>query len=178
MQEIEVKILEIDKEAIIKKIESLRAKKIFEGRIVAHYLDTPNDDLWKEGTVLRVRTRGETTELTLKKKVKGRKDIKHRDEYEIKVDDFEMTKQLLEQLGFVEREYKEDKRRITYALDDSHVEIEDVEGIPTYLEIESKSIEELEKIVEKLGYKMSDTTPMTAGEVRKHYGDKKVLGSS
>lgn len=172
MQEIEVKILEIDIPKTAQQIEQLGGAKVFEGRITAHYLDTPNDDLWKEGTVLRIRRRGDITELTLKKKVKKRKDIKVRDEYEVKVGDFEATKALFAELGYIEKAFKEDKHRITYALGDSHIELETVENIPPYLEIEAPSVERLEEVVSLLGFTMEDTKPWTAGEVRAHYGEK------
>jgi len=42
MPEIEVKILEIDKDEVIKKLNSLGAEKIFEGYVETIYYDTPD----------------------------------------------------------------------------------------------------------------------------------------
>lgn len=174
-KEIEVKILEINVKEVVKKLKALGAKKTFEGKIIAHYLDTKNDDLWKQKTVLRVRQRGDITELTLKTKSKGvREDIKQRNEFEVQVSDFEATKALFAELGFIERSFKEDKHRITYALGDTHFEIETSVGIPTYLEIEAPTFEKLEEAVTSLGYTMKNTVPWSTGEVRIHYGDRSI----
>lgn len=172
MKEIEVKILDIDPEKEAAKLVALGAKKDFEGPIIAHYLDTASDELWARGDVLRVRRRGDIIELTLKKKISGRSDIKMREEYEVQVSDFEAIKAIFAQLGFTLRSFKEDKYRISYKLDDTHVEIETVDGVPPYIEIEAPSTDRLEQVVRQLGYGMKDTVPWTAGEVRKYYEDK------
>src|SRR3989344_4811725 len=84
MQEIEVKILEVDKIRIIQKLEQLGAVKNFDGEINAFYFDFPDQRLTADNKLLRVRTKGEESiELTFKKKISKEK-AKIMEEHEIK----------------------------------------------------------------------------------------------
>lgn len=79
-------------------------------------------------------------------KIDGTKEI------EIIVDDFEKTNLLLNKLGFMPRNYQENKR-ISYLLDDVEIEIDFWPLIPPYLEIEGKSKEKVEKVLNLLNFK-------------------------
>ncbi|MBI2573474.1 class IV adenylate cyclase [Candidatus Woesearchaeota archaeon] len=175
MQEIEVKILEIDVNAIQKKLKQLGARKVFEGPMLASRFDTPTDELEEEGKMLRLRQRGEITELTLKKKPQGEEDknAKVREEIELTVSDYATMKMILASIGLVESGIQE-KHRISYALgDDVHIEIDTFPNLPTFLEIEAHSIKKIEEVVSLLGFTMEDTKPWSGKKVLEHYAQKR-----
>ena len=64
------------------------------------------------------------------------------------------------------------KQRISFILDDAKLELDTLEDIPTYLEIEAPTIEKVRGCVEKLGFKMTDTVSWTSKEVVEHYNSK------
>ena len=167
MREIEVKFLEIDKEKIIEKLKSLGAKKSFEGNIEALYFDTSKKELKKKGIILRLRKRGDISELTLKKWISV-VNAKVMEEKESKVEDFQEIRNILHNLGYREI-VRRRKCRITYKLDDISFEIDKIADLPCYLEIEAPSIEKIRHAVDLLGLSMEDSKPWSEGEVRRHY---------
>ncbi len=90
-------------------------------------------------------------------------------ETEMEVSSIEEANKLLEALGFSYKSYQE-KKRVTYLLDDHEIDIDTWPGIPTYFEVEGKSIEDLESLLSKLGYSMKDTISCTADKVYEIYG--------
>ncbi len=168
MNEIEVKILEIDAEGIIQKLEAWGAKKIFDGEIVASYFDFDSRELFKQDKLLRLRRKGEKCELTFKKTLSLEK-ARIMDEFEVTLDDYGGTKKILFELGL--KEYKRlAKHRLSYLFEGAHFEIDRYPEIPAYLEIEAPNLEKLEELVRKLGFSMSDTKPWSVKNVLEHYG--------
>jgi len=162
--EFEVKILDIDVNKIISKLESLGAKKLKETLQKRYVYDfIPK----KEKSWIRLRTNGEKTTLAIKEissdKIDGTKEL------EISVDDFEKTNMLLEKLGHKHKLYQENKR-ISYILKGAEIEIDFWPKIPPYLEIEGKSTQEVEKIIKLLGYEKSQTVSINTLDVYKIYG--------
>lgn len=90
-------------------------------------------------------------------------------ETEIEVSSISEANNLLEALGFSYKSYQE-KERITYMLDGYEIDIDTWPGIPTYFEVEGKSENDLEEILNKLGYSLSEGISCTADEVYKKYG--------
>ena len=168
MNEIEVKILEINKDKIIKKLESLGAEKCFEGKVNASFFDFKDKRLKKENSFLRLRDKEKFSELTLKKKI-SKDEAKIMDETEIVVDNFANAKKILESLGLVESEIKMNKKRLSYKLGDVHFEIDSLENLPSYLEIEAPDLEKLKDAVEKLGFSMNDAKPWSMKDVKEYY---------
>ncbi len=164
MEEIEVKILEVDRDKIISRLNECGAQKIFEGTLHSIYLET------SKGKVLRLRRKGDKTILTLKVK-KEDAEFKVNTEYEIEVDNFEETRRIFRHLGYTEKR-EDNKKRISYVLKNSVVEIDEFPGIPPFLEIESESKEEIKKIVALLGFSFSQTTPWSGKEVVEYYHKK------
>ena len=93
--EYEVRVLEINHEEMVKKIESLGAEFKFEALQQRYIYDVKpkKDNKW-----IRLRTDGKKTTLTIKdlqaKTIDGTKEL------EIAVDDFDKTNQILEELGY------------------------------------------------------------------------------
>jgi len=90
-------------------------------------------------------------------------------ETEMEVPNIDDAKKILEALGYVYKSYQE-KERITYILDEYELDIDTWPGIPTYVEIEGKSLDDLKTILNKLGYKIEDTVSCTADEIYQKYG--------
>ena len=61
MKEIEVKVIEINKEEMVSKLLELGAEKIFEGALVSISYDDEDENLAKKGAFIRVRKVGEKT---------------------------------------------------------------------------------------------------------------------
>ena len=115
--EFEAKILDIDVDNTISKLESLGAKKIKEKKQKRYVYDfSPK----KENSWVRLRTDGEKTTLTIKEiknhKIDGTKEI------EISVDDFQKTNLLLEKLGYFNKGYQENKR-MSYILNNVEMKL-------------------------------------------------------
>ena len=162
--EYEVRILEIDVDSIKKKLEELGATFEWD-RVQKRYVYDfiPKvDSKW-----IRLRTNGIKSTLTIKDLVTSKIDGTR--ELEIEVSDFDNTNKILEELGYTPRNYQEN-RRIQYILDGVEIDIDYWPMIPTYLEIEGSSEEEVYKIVEKLGYKLEDTTTRDVEGIYNDYG--------
>lgn len=124
-----------------------------------------NDSKW-----IRVReTNGKTTIAVKHILAPNSTSLQQMKETEIVVPSIEEANSLLEALGFSYKSYQE-KRRITYLLDNHEVDIDTWPGIPTYFEVEGKSIEDLEEFLSKLGYSIEDTVSCTADKVYEKYG--------
>ena len=174
MNEVEVKILEIDRKEVEDKLIMMGAKKIFEGELCAIVFDTKDDYFKNNKMLLRLRKEGEKTFITLKKKVKTGK-VKSAKEIETEVKEFETMKEILKQIGL---EYKEPvkKSRISYKLGNIKFEFDKYhdkwEHIPEFLEIESDSEEKVLNAAKKLGFAEKDIKPLSGWGVFKHYSNK------
>ena len=131
--EYEIRVLEINFEKMVHRIESLGGVKKGEYNQKRYVYDLrPKDD----GKWIRLRTNGIRTTLTYKdiqsNTIDGTKEV------EIEVDDFERTNEFLERIGFQNKGYQENKR-ISYVLNGVEIDIDSWPMIPTYMEIEGNS---------------------------------------
>ena len=157
--EYEVRVLEVNKEEIIKKLELLNAKKVGDWNQKRYVYDLKPK---KEGEWIRLRTNGEIATLTYKNVYSN--TIDGTKETEIIVSDFENTNQLLNNIGFIPRSYQENKR-IQYILDDVEIDIDTWPMIPDYLEIEGNSVEKVEKMLKKLELDKCQITTLSPQDV-------------
>lgn len=163
--EYEIRILEINKNEIIKRLEELGAEKIgeFEQKRYVYDLKPVQKSKW-----IRLRTNGKTTTLTYKDIVSN--TIDGTKEVEIEVDDFNKTNELLECIGFNSRSYQENKR-VQYILNGVEIDIDSWPMIPTYLEIEGNAEKEVIDVVEILGVNKSKLTALNCEDIyREIYG--------
>ena len=172
--EYELRILEIDKDEIIKKLESLGATKVadFDQKRYVYDLIPKQENKW-----IRLRNNGFETTLTLKNIEKN--SIDGTKEIEFKVSDFEKTNEFLEGIGFKSKGYQENKRT-RYMLDNVEIDIDSWPMIPTYLEIEGSSEEEVKSTLEKLSLENPKITTLNCSDIYKDiYGidieDYKIL---
>ena len=170
-QEIEVKILEINRSSIVEKLLKLEAKKSFDGEMLALFYDREDDNIHKMGDVLRLRKEGDTTVLTYKKFV-SQEGAKIMEEYETRVGDVEQMRTILDLLDFKVKK-KTRKFRTQYDLGDTHVVIDDYQdelaAIPVFIEIEAPNMDRLEEVVRLLGYTKEDCLSWNTYQLMKHY---------
>mgnify|MGYP003289999300 CR=1 FL=1 len=164
--EYECTILNIDLESFKSKLEILGAEnkgELLQRRYVYDYNPVENNK-W-----IRLRTNGKKTTLTLKE-ITDKTKIGGTEELEIEVSDFDGTNQILEKLGYVHRNYQENKRH-SYILNGVSIEIDSWPLIPTYVEVEGSSESEVLKTLEILGFNESDITTLDVESIyREIYG--------
>lgn len=162
--EFEARISGINIEAIEKKLTKLGAKRIGEKKFKRFiYEHNPK----REGSWIRLRTDGNETTLTIKdvknKEIDGTKEI------EIVVNCIHETHLLLKNLGYNHRSYQENNR-ISYELNFVRLEIDSWPLIPSHLEIEGDSIEDVEKTVELLGFTKKDIVSGKISDIYTSHG--------
>lgn len=138
----------------INKLKDKKVLKVFEEL---------NKRFFKWG---RLRQDNEKIELTIKYiySVKEEYDINQVKEVEINVSDFETANIIMNELGYVKRKLVE-KKRITYKLGNTNIELDTWPLINTYIEIEGENIEDIYDIANKLGYEKEDTVVMNTEDV-------------
>lgn len=162
--EYEVKVLEVDSDSLINKIEQLGGTKVgeFNYRRYVYDFNPKRNDEW-----IRLRTDGNNTTLTYKNitndKIDGTKEL------EIVVDNFDRTNEMLEVLGYSYKGYQENKR-IRYMLDGVEIDFDSWPMIPTYMEIEGKNNDEVVSTIGKLGINKERVTAMNTQDIYLNYG--------
>lgn len=162
--EYEVRILEIDVEKVLEKLDHLNATKewdYIQKRYVYDFIPKV-DNKW-----IRLRTNGVKTTLTIKNVVSS--EIDGTQELEIEVDNFERTNLILKELGYIPKSFQEN-RRIQYTLNGVEIDIDYWPQIPTYLEIEGPSEDAVYHVVAALGFSKEDYTSLDVDAIYKNYG--------
>lgn len=173
MKEIELKILNIDRSVLEKKLIDLGAEKTFDGDLKMYFFDDSSESIRKNKQCLRLRRYGNKVFLAFKQSL-SRDKVKMATEYETEVIDFNATKSLLESLGYSVWVHMQ-KHRTTYTLDGLSFEFDkhhdQYSYVPEFLEIEGPRKEKIYRYVKLLGYKESDCKPWTIMDVVKEYKD-------
>ena len=162
--EYEVRVLEINKEEVIKKLESLNATLQWDAiqrRYVYDFI--PKVD----GKWIRLRTNGINSTLTIKNLVSS--DIDGTQELEIGVDNFERCNLILKELGYIPKGYQENRRR-QYLLNGVEIDIDSWPMIPDYLEIEGPSEAAVFNALEALGFSKEKSTTRDVEGIFLDYG--------
>lgn len=147
-KEVEVRFLEVDKDALCKRLLELGAtdkgEKLLDERILYD-----KELTWRDGgeQILRLRTTEGVTELAYKKRHEMTAD--GIEEIEFNVSDVDAAEALLHRLGHVTYRYQQ-KKRHQFVLDTVNIDIDTWPRIPTYVELEGKSEEALHAVAEKL----------------------------
>ena len=159
--EYEIRILEIDKEEMIKRLENLGAKKVGEYEQKRYVYDLRPVE---KGKWIRLRTNGLNTTLTYKDIVSN--TIDGTKEIEIEVDDFEKTNEFLEKIGFKNRGYQENKR-IQYILNNVEIDIDSWPMIKDYMEIEGMKEQDVLNMIKTLNIDESKVTTLNCDDIYK-----------
>lgn len=165
-KERELTILNIDLDDFIKRLEELGAEKQGEFLQRRYVFDVKpvNPNKW-----IRLRTNGKKTTLTIKE-IKDKNQIDGTNELEIVVDDFDKTNEILNELGYQSRNYQENYRRI-YLFNNTEISIDSWPLIPTYVEIEGKTNEDVKKVLELVNNKNYEVTTYDVESIyREIYG--------
>lgn len=162
--EFEARLLEVNVEDLKNKLINAGAKFVGDWIQLRYCYDfspaRPNS--W-----IRLRTNGKETTLAIKQvltsKIDGTK------ESEIVVSDFKETNEILNKLGYFARS-KQENRRIQYKLDNVEIDIDFWPMIPTYVEFEAQSKQEIKSICKKLGIEFSNLTTLDVSSIYEKYG--------
>ena len=142
-------------------IEILNKKELIEFLAKFHN----NSKKW-----IRLRKTNKKTTLTVKHILADDGgNIQQMLETEMEVPSMEAAKEFLKALGFSYKSYQE-KKRTSYMLKNHVVDIDTWPGIPTYMEVEGENEEDINGILNLLGYSMKDTVSCTVDEVYKKMG--------
>ncbi|MBI2572981.1 class IV adenylate cyclase [Candidatus Woesearchaeota archaeon] len=149
MIEVELKFLDINIPQIKRKLQNIGAKLVYDQQIESH-------SFVKEGfhssdshqKYLRVRKAGDEITLTYKEPA-SKSDMGSREELEVKVNNYNNMITILEEIGF-QKEKAFRKHRIHYELGNIKFELDTVENIPTYLEIETQTKKAMREICKRL----------------------------
>ena len=173
-KELETRIVDIDLDELRNKLNSIGAKKIKSENQINDLYDFEDSRLLNNKGYARIRTvhdllnDKEIIFMTTKRLLSQGK-FKEMEENEVIVDNKKMAEGIFKSLGLnVYQSIK--KYRESYRLFNSLIEIDinDKSFCPfPYLEIETSSEEELQKIVTILGYTLEDTTSATIYDILK-----------
>ncbi|WP_139905052.1 class IV adenylate cyclase [Clostridium thermarum] len=172
MHELETRILDIDVEIIRKKMLELGAVKVKAENQTNNIFDFPNRQLLNNKGYARIRIAEDLLNnknvyyMTTKKMISQDK-FKVMEENEVIVDCPDTAENIFKTLG-LELVQSIKKYRESYKYKNSLIEIDinDRNFCPfPYLEIETYSEDELQEIVNLLGYTMDDTTSKTIYEI-------------
>ena len=166
-REVEVKVLEVDAKAMQKKLKTLGAKKIFDDVLSVRVFEPLPNNL----DVLRVRKEGKQCFLTVKKLL-DQKQAKVTDEFSVRVDDMEMTTELLQLLGFSVK-FSYEKHRMSYVLNNVHVEFDTFLGqnsfVPTFMEIEGGTMDQVYQTLALLDVSKEKALPWSGKKILHYY---------
>jgi adenylate cyclase class 2 len=147
-REIEVRFLEIDKDALLAKLRELGAEDLGEDLLDEKIIY--DDGLtWRDspGTFMRLRTRNGKTALSYKHRTA--QTVDGTEEIEFEVSDPSAAEALLNRLGY--HMYRtQQKKRHTFKLGEVTVDIDTWPRVPTYVELEGFSESALREAAEKL----------------------------
>lgn len=149
-KEIEVRFLEIDKEAIIKKLRDLGAKDCgeeFLKEII--FYDKERKWLTSPRAYIRIRTKNGESEVTYKENPEDTSTGAREINFGLEEESIPNFIALLDVLG-IEMVREQEKKRHTFLLDGAVIDIDLWPKIPTYLEIEGDSVGKLQEVAEKL----------------------------
>lgn len=171
-REIEVKVLNIDVDEMVSKLESLGAEKI-NHEFQKNYTFIPKGEGAFSDGYLRVRetihkdSDDKEIELTFKE-VKTVDDVRINNEYTTKIDSVTMMTRILEHIG-MELEYKGEKERISYRYKNQRFDLDiwDKKTYPNpYMEIEFSNQSKIDEIIDDLGLDRDHVTNKSITELR------------
>ncbi len=168
MNEIEVKIIPINLVDIRQKLKNLNCSLVKKEDQINKIYDFSDNSMKEKGGYARIRIvsdliRDETKAFMTTKRIISQDEFKVMEENETEILDPKQGENIFKSLG-LKLFYEIKKYRESYSYKNSLIEIDinDKDFFPMpYIEIESKSKEELKEVVFKLGYTMEDTTSET-----------------
>ncbi len=152
--EYEAMFMNINKEEIISKLKEIGAELVKPETLMKRKTYWLPKELEEKDGYFRVRDE-DAGKITMTLKLSEGTGIESDREAEIEVKDFEQACNLVENLGMKQKAFQETKREI-WELDGVEIMIDTWPFIPTYIEVEGKSEEEVKEVSEKLGFDWGD----------------------
>lgn len=165
--EYETKILDINVAEIEEKLHKLWAAVIEPETLMKRRVFDVKAHQGNTGKRFRLRQKGDKTTLTYKER--SSLEVGSTLELETKVSDFEAMAQILQKLTRETMVYQENKRKV-YSRNDVEFCIDTRPKIPTYLEIEAPSKEQVEEALKALGLEGQDVGDMGMIEIYNNHG--------
>ncbi len=133
--EVESKYWSPGNAAVIAALNKLGAKRLSEHAMEDVYFTHPCKDFGKTDEAIRLRKKVDGAELTYKGPRIKAGSTKAREEITVRLDDPLSIQRILERLGFKEA-YRVTKKRTTYQMDKLKVEVDLVDGLGEFVELE------------------------------------------
>lgn len=155
MIETEVKYRSPGNSSVLRALDSMGATRVRDGMVEDTYFAHPERDFGSSDEALRVRVTEEGTEVTYKGPRMHDSVTKAREELTTGVGNRLSTVRILERLGFVEFATVR-KHRTSYLLDKIRVDVDDVEGLGQFVELELMTEEPVRarKLIEEVQGKL------------------------
>ena len=147
-KEIEVRFLEVDKEALVKKLISLGAKDRGEVMLEEAIIYGPEDKWLNERRLVRIRKSGESVKVTYKEYTEVA--IGGASEVEFEVEDFKKAELFFEKIGLPAYRHQQ-KKRHTLEYNGVTFDIDTWPRVPVYVELEGPSEESLREVAKAVG---------------------------
>ena len=152
--EIEAKWLNIDIEQFRLRLSEIGAKMISSERLMVRRIyDFPDSRLQDSGGWVRLRDEG--YKVTLSYKQLNDRTLHGTKEVTVVVDSMDNTNVFLESMGLVSKSLQETKRE-SWKLGDVEIELDTWPWIPSFIEIEANSEQEMKHVAEKLRLNLAD----------------------
>lgn len=149
-KEIEIKVIGISKNALVRRLKEAGYKKEFSGLIVCRHFDFPDKRLRKAGKLVRVRSMGkERVEFTYKGPKEKKGTCKIRPEIQTYVEDGDVAGAIIKEMGLKETLYCE-KKRTSYLKGKVHVDLDYYPEDIFYAEIEAPTEKLVHKAIKEL----------------------------
>lgn len=162
--EIEATFVEIDKDNVREKLKQAGAKlvrpEILMRRVVF--------DTGARNSFTRVRDEGERIVVTYK--CHHDDTITGTEEINVEVNNYDDTVAILKASGLKVKAVQESYRE-SWVLDDTEIDIDTWPWIPSFIEIEGKTPDDVEKVASKLGFDVNEAIYNSVDEVYKLYYD-------
>ncbi|MCX6796882.1 MAG: CYTH domain-containing protein [Candidatus Doudnabacteria bacterium] len=147
MHEIEVKILNIDSDGIVKALESIGARKIQDTKLMVQWFRKDGFKEDQDPWFLRIRLNSEgKTEVTWKSRPEKVGIAKKVREINFAADDPGILANFFEAIGLVKYAYQE-KFRKSWDYKDWRFDLDQYPNMPAYLEIEGRDEEHIKEAI-------------------------------
>jgi adenylate cyclase class 2 len=172
-EEIEVIFLDVNKDKLEEKLESIGAEKIKDIFYRHVAMDYPDYRLNKDNSWIRLRDDGEAIKLAYKRRLgvtsqDGTSNDEGMEEVEVVVSDYEETKSFFKKIGLIEK-HEAEKKRSRWQKGSIIFDIDTWPEISTFLEIEANSWEDIEEAVELLGFNYEDKKICSVNQIYRLY---------
>ena len=161
--EIEAVFLEIDKDLLRKRLNSLGARLIAKERKMKRVV-------FDQGPHAFARVRDEGDKIVATYKRFDDKTITGAKEVNVIVDDYERAIIFLKECGLKAKKYEESLRE-SWKLKDAEIDIDTWPFLPSYVEVEGLTVEDTIKVCDELGFKMDDAIYGSVDDIYAMYYD-------